>query len=136
MPRIRLCHLRVTSDARIVISDWKDDYDHYRRHSALGNPTPRDTLLPASTDNPTHIHGGPINGVPSLLHRRLVQHPAHPEEAGPALTRRVRSQLPSTGSGRNQIITLSSSAREPQERLRPASPAPATRDRERRSCTL
>ncbi|AVL26572.1 hypothetical protein CEQ30_40685 [Nocardia brasiliensis] len=39
-----------------------------------------------------------------LLHRRLVQHPTHPEEAALAITRRIRSQLPSPRSGRNQII--------------------------------
>lgn len=28
------------TQARVVISDWKDDYNHYRRHSALGYQTP------------------------------------------------------------------------------------------------
>jgi putative transposase len=26
--------------ARIVITDWKDEYDNHRRHSALGYQTP------------------------------------------------------------------------------------------------
>jgi putative transposase len=26
--------------ARVVISDWKDDYNHRRRHSALGYQAP------------------------------------------------------------------------------------------------
>nr|WP_166655819.1 DDE-type integrase/transposase/recombinase [Nocardia ignorata] len=38
------------------------------------------------------------------LHRRLVQHPVHPEEARLAITRRVRSHLSSPGSCWNQII--------------------------------
>jgi putative transposase len=28
------------AQARVVISDWKHDYSHYRRHSALGYQTP------------------------------------------------------------------------------------------------
>ena len=28
--------------ARVVISDWKDEYNHHRRHSALGYQTPSD----------------------------------------------------------------------------------------------
>jgi transposase InsO family protein len=26
--------------ARVVITDWKDEYNHHRRHSALGYQTP------------------------------------------------------------------------------------------------
>ena len=28
------------AQARVVISDWKDDYNHHRRHSALGYQPP------------------------------------------------------------------------------------------------
>jgi putative transposase len=28
------------AQARVVISDWKEDYNHRRRHSALGYPAP------------------------------------------------------------------------------------------------
>ncbi|WP_458793967.1 alpha/beta hydrolase family protein, partial [Nocardia puris] len=42
------------------------------------------------------------------------QQPAHPEEAGLAITGRVRSELPSPGSVRNLITPPSSNAGEPQ----------------------
>ena len=35
--------------ARVVISDWKADYNHRRRHSALGYQPQRSTLRPAPT---------------------------------------------------------------------------------------
>jgi transposase InsO family protein len=28
------------AQARVVIGDWKDEYNHHRRHSALGYQTP------------------------------------------------------------------------------------------------
>ncbi|MFF2554389.1 integrase core domain-containing protein [Nocardia sp. NPDC058058] len=37
--------------ARVVISDWKDEYNYRRRHSALGYNAQPDTLQSASTDN-------------------------------------------------------------------------------------
>ena len=36
--------------ARVVISDWKHEYNHHRRHSALGYQPQPATLPPASTD--------------------------------------------------------------------------------------
>ena len=46
-------HVLVPDPSRVVISDWKDEYNHHRRHSALGYQTPRTTLLPAPTDELT-----------------------------------------------------------------------------------
>ena len=37
------------AQARVVISDWKDDDNHRRRYSALGYQAQRSTLLPAPT---------------------------------------------------------------------------------------
>ena len=36
--------------ARVVISDWKHDYNHHRRHSALGYQPRAATLPPAFID--------------------------------------------------------------------------------------
>ncbi|OOK64780.1 integrase core domain protein [Mycobacterium kansasii] len=38
------------AQARVVISDWKHDYNHHRRHSALGYQAPPTTLPPAPTN--------------------------------------------------------------------------------------
>ncbi|MCU1643004.1 MAG: hypothetical protein JWN03_3279 [Nocardia sp.] len=53
------------TQARVVISDWKDEYNYRRRHSALGYQTPAryaDTCIHRS---PTLTPGGPIHGVRS-----------------------------------------------------------------------
>lgn len=39
------------TQARVVISDWKEDYNHRRRHSSLGYQAPGFMLPPAPTDN-------------------------------------------------------------------------------------
>jgi putative transposase len=44
-PKPRLRHLNETlfsslAEARMRISAWKDDYNHHRPHSSLGNLTP------------------------------------------------------------------------------------------------
>lgn len=38
------------TQARVVITDWKEDYNHRRRHSSLGYQAQRTTLPPAPTD--------------------------------------------------------------------------------------
>lgn len=38
------------AQARVVISDWKHDYNHYRRHSALGYEPRPATRKPVPTD--------------------------------------------------------------------------------------
>ena len=37
------------TQARVVISDWKHDYNHHRRHSSLGYPPEPATLPPVPT---------------------------------------------------------------------------------------
>jgi len=42
--------------ARVVITDWKDDYNHRRRHSSLGYQAQPTTLPPAPTNEPLSHH--------------------------------------------------------------------------------
>jgi hypothetical protein len=55
--------------ARVVIGDWKRDYNHHRRHSSLGYLPPARTLRPALTDE----RGSPAVGE-RLLGRVLRSH--------------------------------------------------------------
>jgi len=61
------------AEARVVIGDWREDYNWVRPHSSLGMraPAPRPGRVrpPAALPSPRHIHhdpltrGGPTNGV-------------------------------------------------------------------------
>ncbi len=42
------------TQARVVISDWKDEYNHRRRHSALGYRTPARYADTCIRQQPTH----------------------------------------------------------------------------------
>lgn len=75
-----------------------DSYDNALIGELLLHPQDR-VGLSAELAHPRRGRERPVR-----LHRRLVQLPAHPEEARLAITCRVRSPLPSTGSSRNQII--------------------------------
>lgn len=72
-----------STQARLVISDWKTDYIHHRKHSALGYQTQPDTLRPAITDNRLsqspdrrtgsrhYGHRGPAESRPDIGDRNL-----------------------------------------------------------------
>ena len=37
--------------ARVVITDWKDEYNHHRRHSALGYEAPDQFMICSASQN-------------------------------------------------------------------------------------
>jgi putative transposase len=41
----------VLKDAKTEINNWKDDYNHNRPHSSLGNLTPSEFVLKADLQN-------------------------------------------------------------------------------------
>jgi len=54
--------------ARVVITYWKDEYDHHRRHSALGYEAPgrlRCRLYPPITDSDSRLisYRGPASAT-------------------------------------------------------------------------
>jgi transposase InsO family protein len=51
-------HLLVPDHARVVIADWKQEYNHHRRHSALGYQAPANYAA-ACTHRGGMSHGSP-----------------------------------------------------------------------------
>ncbi|GGM05043.1 hypothetical protein GCM10011594_26590 [Nakamurella endophytica] len=63
------------ADARVTISDWKNEYNQHRRHSALGYQAPARYAQTAPTNQSALASPGPTPGIPSLV----LGDASHPE---------------------------------------------------------
>jgi Integrase core domain len=57
-------------EARVIIEDWRCDYNANRPHSAHGEFTPTDPKVDHDPPTPSGIATGPPNGLPGTTRRR------------------------------------------------------------------
>ena len=98
------------TQARVVIIDWKDEYNHHRRHSALGYQAPAHYAAACTHQRTTLTDRGSIHGVRPTLSTRIARF-AVIRRSMSSSARTYTSALPPIRRHSSSLMTMFTSTR-------------------------